>query len=44
MAIFSAVVDCKVHNYKAQSDYNYPSQKLHLYDGHELCRIQVLSC
>ena len=41
---FPAVVDCKVHNYKAQSEYNYPSQNLRLYDGHELCRIQVLSC
>ena len=23
---FPAVVDCKVHNYKAQSEYSYPSQ------------------
>ena len=38
------MVDCKVYHYKAQSEYNYPSQNLRLYDGHELCRIQVLSC
>ena len=30
--------------YKAQREYNYPRQNLHYWDGHELCRMQVLSC